>query len=359
MVIVNIGFIGMGFMGQVVHLDNYVRVPECEVRAICDVRPRLLDAVAAKYKIEKVYLDYKEMLADEELDAIVCCQPPSNTYPIARDVLLAGKHLLTQSPMATCLDDARELVALAEERNLVYGVGNMKRYDMGVEKARIELLKIFESGDMGPLLRVDAHCFGGDWINEIRPPIDFPDEPPPHPTPPHYPDFLDSDKREAYLEYLRIYSHNINLLRYFMPAGDLEVMESLISYRRGILSHNTSFTIGKVPVSLRGTATMAHEWQEETSFLFEKGRVTIQTPSPLRMQAAAAVEIYKSDGHAGTLRILHTPRLWAFMLQAAGFSGALAGIGEFRAPGGECLADIAHVEEVFRKAKFIGGKEGN
>jgi predicted dehydrogenase len=356
-VIVRVGFIGMGFMGQVAHLDNYVRIPECEVSAICDVRPKLLEAVAAKYRIPKVYVDYREMLKDPELDAIICSQPPTNTYPLAIEVLKAGKHLFTQAPMATCLSDALELVGVAEEKERIYGVGCMKRYDMGVERARMELLKLFESGEMGPLLRVDAHSFGGDWVNEIRPPIDFPDEPPPEQPAPRLPEFLDPSHKEAFLEYLRIYSHNINLIRYFMPAGELKVENALISYRRGILSHNTSFTLGNVPVSLRGTAANAHEWQEETRFVFEKGWLAIKTPTPLRMQASASVEIYRSDGHTGNSYSLHCPRLWAFMLQAAGFTGSLAGVGEFRAPGSDCLNDLAHVEEIFKIAIFIGGNK--
>jgi predicted dehydrogenase len=344
----------MGFMGQVAHLDNYVRVPECEVKAICDIRPKLLDAVAAKYRIPKVYNDYHDLLEDEDIDAIICSQPPVNTYALAREVLISGKHLLTQSPMATNLEDAKELVALADEHDLIYGIGCMKRYDMGVNRAREELLKVFESGEMGILLRVDAHCFGGDWTNEIRPPIDFPEEPPPAHPEPRCPEFLDSDWCPAFMEYLRIYSHNINLIRYFMPAGDLQVESALISYRKEILSHNTSFTIGNVPVSLRGTASLAHEWQEETRFTFEKGSITVRTPTPLRMQASATVEIYKNDGHVGEKNSLHTPRLWSFMLQAAGFAGTLAGIGTFRSPAEDCLADLAHVESVFRNARFVG-----
>jgi predicted dehydrogenase len=352
-VIVKVGLLGVGFMGQVVHLDNYVRVPDCEVKAICDVRPKLLEAVAGKYRIPKVYLDFRELIQDKELDGIICCQPPVNTYPLAREVLEGGKHLLTQSPMATRLDDARELVDLAEENGRVYGVGCMKRFDLGVERARMELIRLYKTGELGALLRVDAHCFGGDWINEIRPPIDFPDEPsPPHPEP-RLPEFLKKAHKQAYMEYLKVYTHNINLIRYLMPGGKLKFVHALIANPNGCLSHTSSFRLEHVPVCLRGTVSQAHEWQEETTFIFEQGHLTIKTPTPLRMQAAAKVEVYRSDGGEGELHTLHSPRLWAFMLQAAGFAGAVAGISGFRSPGMDSIEDVAIVEEVFKKAKFV------
>ena len=351
--IVKVGLLGVGFMGQVVHLDNYVRVPDCAVKAICDVRPKLLEAVADKYRIPKVYLDYRELIQDKELDGIICCQPAINTYTLAREVLEGGKHLLTQSPMATRLDDATELVELAEENGRVYGVGCMKRFDLGVDRARMELIRLYETGEMGGLLRVDAYCFGGDWINEIRPPIDFTDElSPPHPEP-RLPKFLKKEHHSAYMEYLSVYTHNINLIRYLMPGGKLKFVHALMSTQNGCLSHTTSLHLEHVPVCLRGTASQAHEWQEETVFVFEKGRLTIKTPTPLRMQASAEVEIYRSDGGTGECRRLDSPRLWAFMLQAAGFAGAVAGISGFRSPGRDSIEDVALVEQIFKKAKFI------
>jgi len=351
--IVKVGFIGIGFMGQVAHLDNYIRTPECEVTALCDVRPRLLKSVAAKYRIPRTYTSLDKLLDDPELDAVICCQHPSNTFNLAHKVLSKGKHLLTGNPMSTRLEDAAKLVKLAQENEIVYGVSCLKRYDIGVDAARTELNRIMETGEMGALLRVDAHCFGGDWINEIRPPIDFPDEPPPEHPQTSYPDFVKYDAKPAFMEYLTVYIHNINLIRYLLPQSELRFVHALISNRNQTVSHTTSFGADGVPVCLRGTSSNAHEWQEETAFTFEKGRLTLKTPPPLRMQASAVVEIYRSDGHAGKTHTLHSPRLWSLMLQAAGFTGAAAGIGGFRAPGEDCIEDIALVEEIFKKGKLL------
>lgn len=352
-VIIKLGIIGVGYMGQVAHLDNYVRTPECEVIALCDVRPRLLKAVAAKYRIPKVYSNHHEMLQDEELDAVVCCQQATNTYGLCKDVLTHGKHLITQTPMATCLKDATELVELAESRSLLYGVGHMKRFDIGIENGRSELNRLYSTEELGLLLRVDAHCFGGDWTNEIRPPIEFADEQRPTPPDPRYPDFLGEELMPPFMEYLRVYSHDINLIRYLAPPGKLRFVHAILSNRGGVVSHTTNFRLGDIPVSLRGTASKAHAWQEGIVFIFEKGRVTFKTPTPLRMQDSSEIEIYTSNGLSGKSHTLHSPRLWAFMLQAAGFTGAVAGVGTFRAPGRDCLMDMALIEEVFKKGLML------
>ena len=67
---VRIGFVGVGGMGQAAHLRNYAVVPDCEVVAIAELRPKLGDAVARKYNIGKVYRSAADMLAAEKLDGI-------------------------------------------------------------------------------------------------------------------------------------------------------------------------------------------------------------------------------------------------------------------------------------------------
>ncbi len=59
-----IGFVGTGFMGQCAHLQNYAQLAEeCEVVAIAEARPRLAQAVAARYGVDRVYGDHTDMLA--------------------------------------------------------------------------------------------------------------------------------------------------------------------------------------------------------------------------------------------------------------------------------------------------------
>src|SRR5690348_16531273 len=72
--IVRIGFVGVGNMGQVAHLRNYVNRKDCKVVAIAEIRPKLAEQVARRYGIEHVYASHREMIEREKLDAIVAPQ---------------------------------------------------------------------------------------------------------------------------------------------------------------------------------------------------------------------------------------------------------------------------------------------
>src|SRR5713226_7799361 len=171
-----IGFLGTGFMGQLAHLDNYATNPECQVVAIAEVRPKLAAAVAAKYGVPRVYTDHCELLADPEVQAVVCSQPFHNNYPLGKQVLQAGRSLITEKPMVTRLDDGQEMVDLARQMGVLYAVGFMKRYDPGVQSARLQIAELIDSGELGPLRLVDAYCFTGDWLQNVGHPVTVEEE---------------------------------------------------------------------------------------------------------------------------------------------------------------------------------------
>src|SRR5260221_13620169 len=120
-----IGFLGTGFMGQLAHLYNYADNPDCRVVALAEIRPKLAQAVAERYNVQKVYADHRALLADPEVEAVVCSQPFHNNYPLGQQVLAAGKALITEKTMVNRLDDGEELVALARQHGRVFALGLM------------------------------------------------------------------------------------------------------------------------------------------------------------------------------------------------------------------------------------------
>lgn len=214
-----IGFLGTGFMGQLAHLENYDRIPDCDVVALAEVRPELGWKVASYYGIPSVYRSHEELLADDSVDAVVASQPFHRNYYLGREVLGAGKHLFTEKPMVGTVDDARELVALAEENSLVYAVGFMKRYDPGMQLAQRNVAEFEKTGEIGDLKMVDTTCFLRDWLQNPEQPITTDEPPPSDNLQPRYPDHLDPQRRVEYSHFLNIYSHNINLLDFYRPEG--------------------------------------------------------------------------------------------------------------------------------------------
>src|SRR5258707_7778348 len=94
----NIGMIGVGFIGQLAHLMNYVEVPGCRVLGLAEFRPELRRKVAERYGIPRVYVTHEELLRDADIEAVVVVTPPPYTTRIVFDLLHAGKHGISGKP---------------------------------------------------------------------------------------------------------------------------------------------------------------------------------------------------------------------------------------------------------------------
>ena len=222
-----IGFLGTGFMGQLAHLDNYAGNPDCEVVALAEVRPRLARAVAEKYGVKKVYADHHDLLADPDVQAVVCCQPWHKNYPLGKQVLAAGKSLITEKPMVTRLDEGQELVALAKQQGVIYAVGFMKRYDPGVQLARQTIHDLIQTGELGALRMVDAYCYAGDWLQNVGHPIMVEEDTQAPPVVKRYPDHVPPERQDTYDYLINVFAHNVNLIRYLLPSGEMTVANGL------------------------------------------------------------------------------------------------------------------------------------
>ena len=108
---VRIGFVGVGSMGQCAHLKNYVTVPECEVVAIAELRPKLREAVARKYGVPRTYVSAEEMLAKEELDGIVASQGFDRHRQVVAPLYKAGVPVFTEKPLAASVEIGETMLA--------------------------------------------------------------------------------------------------------------------------------------------------------------------------------------------------------------------------------------------------------
>jgi predicted dehydrogenase len=106
-----IGFVGTGYMGQLAHLANYAQLRdagECEIAGVTDLKQSLARAVAEKYGIQRVYQSIEELLDDAVVDADNCIQQWPNNYTLVKQILAAGKSVLTEKPMVGRLNEAEE-----------------------------------------------------------------------------------------------------------------------------------------------------------------------------------------------------------------------------------------------------------
>ena len=107
---VKIGIIGCGTIGSV-HANAYAALEDAEVVALCDILPDRLREKAELHKVGKTYADYRELLADPEIEAVSICVPNDMHAPIAIDAFKAGKHVMLEKPMTLNAGLGREILA--------------------------------------------------------------------------------------------------------------------------------------------------------------------------------------------------------------------------------------------------------
>lgn len=112
-----IAAIGTGWWSTAAHIPTLLQSPDTELVAIADVRAEVLDRAAKHYGITNTYTDYREMLANEQLDGVTIAVWHAAHYEVARSCLEAGLHIVLEKPMVLYGKHARELVELARRKD--------------------------------------------------------------------------------------------------------------------------------------------------------------------------------------------------------------------------------------------------
>ena len=144
---VNVGQAGLGHWGK-----NLVRNFDelANLTWICESDAARGAEFGARYPNARVTTSFEEMLADDELQAVVIATPVPTHHPLAKQALEAGKHVFVEKPPAMRVAEMEELVALAHARGLVLMPGHLLLYHPGVQK----LKELVDSGELGDVLCV-------------------------------------------------------------------------------------------------------------------------------------------------------------------------------------------------------------
>ncbi|MGH2531073.1 MAG: Gfo/Idh/MocA family protein [Thermomicrobiales bacterium] len=124
---IRVGVIGAGF-GAAVHIPALNFLPETEVVAVCARRPERAHFVAAQHRIPTAVADYREIIRNPDVDAVVIATPPYLHHTMAIAALEAGKHVLCEKPMARNLAETRDMVKIAQQAHVVAMVNHEFRF---------------------------------------------------------------------------------------------------------------------------------------------------------------------------------------------------------------------------------------
>ena len=142
------------------HMPAYENSSAAKLVAICDVVKERADSAAAKYGV-KAYYSEKEMLENEELDVVDVCtgglENGSWHYEPAMLAMEYGKHVLVEKPMSNDVNKAREMVAMAEKKNVYLGCDLNHYFTPPAERAK----KYIEDGEVGEI----AYCLAKMGFN--------------------------------------------------------------------------------------------------------------------------------------------------------------------------------------------------
>src|SRR3989339_1918390 len=130
---IRIGIVGCGYWGI-----NYVRVfselVQTTVVRVCDLNEERLRLVHRKFPYVFPARLLEELLSDPHVDAVVVATPAVTHYEVAKACLLHNKHVLVEKPLSTHIEQGKELVQLAEERQRILMVGHTFLYNPGILK---------------------------------------------------------------------------------------------------------------------------------------------------------------------------------------------------------------------------------
>ena len=189
-----VAIVGVGNIGNI-HAQVYEKRSDVEIVAVCDIIPEKSDKAAERYRCQGFY-SVKEMLASGlQIDAASMCaagkENGGDHYVPTMELLAAGIPTLGEKPISNELDKAREMVALAKEKNLRYGINLNHRFTPAAIRAK----QWCEEGKLGELNMINMTM----WINN------------PNETSPWF--------------HIRaLHPHSLDVMRYF--AGDVEKVQA-------------------------------------------------------------------------------------------------------------------------------------
>ena len=148
-----IGIIGTGWIAEC-HMDSYLKMDDVEIVAGADLVPGKADAFFKRYGLENVrtYPSHKELIDNEELDAVSVCTYNMTHAECTVYALEHGVNVLLEKPMCVTLDEAVEIRRAEKKSGKVLSIGFQPRFDANMK----EIKKIVESGELGRIYYIQT-----------------------------------------------------------------------------------------------------------------------------------------------------------------------------------------------------------
>lgn len=155
---VRVGIIGTGFIGPA-HLEAARRTALAEVVAIADINEEVARQKAQDLAVPAFFGDWRDLVHSDDVEVVHICTPNHLHYLMAKEALLAGKHVVCEKPLAMNRKEAEELVDLAEKTGKVHAVHFNVRFYPLVWEAR----ELVRQGRVGRIFAIHG-SYLQDWL---------------------------------------------------------------------------------------------------------------------------------------------------------------------------------------------------
>jgi len=307
---IRMGVIGCGEIAQIMHLPFLTELRELfEVRAVCDISPRLAETVGDLFHVPYRCTNHAELLERGDVDAVVVLT--QDHAPVVLAAAEAGKHIFVEKPLCFTLEEGRAMIAAAEQHGVTLMVGYMKRYDPGYEYAQrvfakmqgVRLIRIHDLTGRGPLAPREIYSLyrADDLPEERRAALQAAAQA-------RLAQGVGSDDPaliRAYGIMLGLSSHDMTILRgafgdplavrYAEVSAGGSIVLALLEYPNDM---RCIWEIGNLPQAQRNW------FDEELTVFGGEQTVTVQFPNPYVRYAPTIVRVREMDGPAHAERIV-------------------------------------------------------
>ncbi len=160
-----VGVIGAGRWANLAHLPGWARDERCKIVGICDIDEARATAAAATFDAQLATIDYRELLKRDDIDIIDVVTRDSEHLPLNSAALEAGKHVLSEKPVAHDHREVARLAELARSSGLKTKVGLTFRYSPAVRYMK----DLIRSGSLGTPYIYNAYEQNSQWLDPRTP----------------------------------------------------------------------------------------------------------------------------------------------------------------------------------------------
>lgn len=131
-----VGIIGAHAWAEKAHLPGYAAYGRARLVAVCDIERDRAQSMAEQFGAERFYTDHRDLLADPDVQMVDVCTPSHTHLPLSLDAIAAGKHVLSEKPLASDAADAFAAARAARERGVRTKLGFTFRYSPAIRQLR-------------------------------------------------------------------------------------------------------------------------------------------------------------------------------------------------------------------------------